>query len=60
MQIIPSSDTGKFEIKLKSGKLGEFKRNVQYVINGKHRFEFAISAMIEAVRIELSQKEFKF
>lgn len=30
------------------------------MINGRHRFEFAIKANIEPVRIEVSSKDFKF
>jgi len=45
---------------LKSEKLGLLEKRVQYVINGKHRFEFAISASIEPVRIDVLQKSFSF
>ncbi|CAD8092149.1 unnamed protein product [Paramecium primaurelia] len=60
IQIIPSSDTGRFKIVLKSDKLGSFSRRVTYVINGKHRFEFNVKAEIQNVKIELSIQKIDF
>lgn len=61
MQIIPSSDTAKFEIVLRSEKLeSEFNKRVAYIINGRYKFEFEVVASIEPVWLHVSEKSFNF
>lgn len=59
-QIIPSSETARFEIALQSNQLGPFQQTIKYVINSRHTFEFQVTAQIEPVTLDLNSNAFKF
>lgn len=55
IQIIPSCQTGKFDVVLCSQFLyEEFKASVKYVINEKHFFEFEVTASVVKVQVDIS------
>ena len=59
-QIIPSMQTGVFEIVCSSRIEQSFKNYATYIINEHHRFKFLVSAQIEPVQLDLSREVLKF
>ncbi|KAL4497051.1 hypothetical protein ABPG72_002207 [Tetrahymena utriculariae] len=60
-QIIPSSDTARFDVELYSTNLNDnYTQTIKYTINDRHQFEFQVKAKIEKVKLELSKTQIKF
>lgn len=60
MQIIPSTETGQFEIFLTSSLLHEFKGTIKYIINEKYTFELQVKGIIDYVKLENEPKNLRF
>lgn len=59
-QIFPANSMGGIMIKFEALKEGDFKHNLQYVINGKHFFEIMLTGLVIQPTLNVSRNEIKF
>ena len=59
-QVVPAGVTAGFDVALTCANLGSLHRTVEYVINGKHRYAFEVTAEIVPVTVNLSTESLNF
>ncbi len=59
-QILPPSSLGGLSIRFEALKEGDFKYNLQYIINGKHFFEIMLTGTVIQPTLNISRNEIKF
>lgn len=59
-QILPGHSWGGLLIKFQALKEGDFKYNLQYIINGKHFFEIMLTGTVIQPTLNVSRNQIKF
>lgn len=60
LQIMPGNSNGGIKMLFKAMAVGEFRIPVQYIINGKHFFEFTICGNVILPCLSVSKTDIKF